>query len=60
MYVAKSGEGLRNLKALEFEKWGWRLEPSSLREVYAYKKAIWHLHSASLSIRISEQSANND
>jgi len=28
--------GLRNLKALEFKKWGGELEPSSLIEVYAY------------------------
>jgi len=37
--VAKSGGGLRSLKALEFEKWGARgegLERSSLTEVYAY------------------------
>jgi len=31
----KVGGGLRNLKALEFEKWG-PVEPSSLTEVYAY------------------------
>jgi len=29
-------EGLRSLKALEFEKWEGGLEPSSLTEVYAY------------------------
>ena len=32
--------GLRSLKALEFEKWGELLEPSSLTEVYAYERIL--------------------
>ena len=34
--VTKSGE-LRSLNALEFQKWVGELEPSSLKEVDAYK-----------------------